>query len=156
VSVDDGATRVDIDVSIDGPLTAWLGVVSADHVARGVGDGIAQIGHGKKGGLARMRPGDLLVYYSPRDMFGGSALRAFTAVGRVVDDEVWQADEGGFWPWRRRVDYDPDATTVPLAAVQDDLDHCRDPHWGYRLRRGLVELSDHDAAVLVDALTAGR
>ena len=77
--MDDGATRVDIDVSIDGPLTAWLGVVSADHVARGVGDGIAQIGHGKKGGLARMRPGDLLVYYSPRDMLGGSALRAFTA-----------------------------------------------------------------------------
>jgi len=36
----------------------WLGVVSRDHVRRGVMLGIAQIGHGKKAGLVRMCPGD--------------------------------------------------------------------------------------------------
>lgn len=40
---------------------AWLGVVSADHVLRAVGLGIAQIGHGKRSRLARMHAGDILV-----------------------------------------------------------------------------------------------
>jgi hypothetical protein len=137
-------------------VTAWLGVVSADHVARGVGLGIAQIGHGKKAGLARMAPKDLLVYYSPRRTLGGPPLREFTAIGRVADDELWQADEGDFRPWRRLVEYDAHATTVPLDAVQDDLDLCRDAHWGHQLRRGLLRLSDHDAGVLGDAMKAGR
>ena len=137
-------------------MTAWLGVVSADHVATGVGLGIAQIGHGGKAGVARLGAGDLLVYYSPRQTLGGLPLRAFTAVGRVVDDQPWQVDEAGFRPWRRRVDYVPEATTVPLADVQGDLELCRDPHWGHRLRRGLVQLSDHDADILLDAMTGGR
>ena len=132
-------------------MTAWLGVVSADHVARGVAHGIAQIGHGSKAGVARLQPGDLLVYYSPRETIGGAPRRAFTAVGRVADGDMWQADEGGFRPWRRRVDYDPEATAVPLADVQGDLELCRDPHWGHQLRRGLLELSGHDARVLVEA-----
>jgi len=113
-------------------------------------------GHGKKAGLARMGAGDLLVYYSPRQTLGGAPLQAFTAVGRVVDDHLWRADEGEFQPWRRHVDYDAEATTVPLAVVQGDLELCRDPHWGYQLRRGLVELSHHDAGVLLDAMTGGR
>ena len=137
-------------------MTAWLGVVSADHVATGVRLGIAQIGHGGKAGVARLGAGDLLVYYSPRRTLGGTPLRAFTAVGRVVDEEPWQAYEGDFQPWRRRVDYDPDATTVHLADVQGDLDLCREPHWGYQLRRGLVQLSGHDADVLREAMTGGR
>ena len=137
-------------------MTAWLGVVSADHVARGVGLGIAQIGHGTKAGLARMAPGDLLVYYSPRRTIGGAPLQAFTAVGRVVDDEPWQADEGDLRPWRRLVEYDADASTVPLVAVRDDLDLCRDAHWGHQLRRGLLRLSDHDAGVLGAAMKVGR
>ena len=137
-------------------MTAWLGVVSADHVARGVALGIAQIGHGKKGGLARMHPGDLLVYYSPRDTLGGTPLRAFTAVGRVADEEVWQVDDGGFRPWRRRVEYESGVSAVPLVDVQDVLDLCRVPNWGYQLRRGLVALSDHDAGVLRAALVGVR
>ena len=47
----------------------------------------------------------MLVYYSPRETMDGAGLRAFTALGRVVDDEVWQADEGDFRPWRCRVAY---------------------------------------------------
>ena len=33
-------------------------------------------------------------------------MKAFTAIGRIIDDEVWQADEGDFKPWRRRIDYE--------------------------------------------------
>jgi len=139
------------------PVAAWLGVVSRDHARRGVALGIAQIGHGKKAGLARMRAGDGLVYYSPRETQADTAsLRAFTAIGRIADDELWQVDEGEFSPWRRRVHYDAGTVDVPINGLQSDLELTRGANWGYSLRRGLVELSDHDAAILVDALTAGR
>ncbi len=77
-------------------MTAWLGIVSAEHVARGVALGIVQTNHGKRTGLARMRPGDGLIYYSPQRRLGeNDPVRSFTAVGRIADEEIWQADEGG-------------------------------------------------------------
>jgi hypothetical protein len=125
-------------------VTYWLGVVSRDHVRQAVTLGVAQIGHGKKAGLARMRAGDSLVYYSPREVPDGPPLRSFTAIGRIADGGVWQADEGEFRPWRRRVEYDTGAAEVPLVQVQADLELTQGPYWGYPLRRGVVELSDHD------------
>src|SRR4051812_18172527 len=44
---------------------AWVGVVSRTHVQRGVLGGFAQVCHGKRSPLDRMRDGDALVYYSP-------------------------------------------------------------------------------------------
>jgi hypothetical protein len=135
----------------------WLGVVSRDHVLRGVEQGIAQIGHGKSAGLQRMSAGDGFVYYSPRDAYPkGAPVQAFTAVGRVADDEVWQADEGDFKPWRRRIDYDPGSLEVAIADLRDRLDLTAKPNWGYALRRGLIELSAADFALIHAAMTAGH
>ena len=132
----------------------WLGVVSRDHVQRGVARGIAQIGHGSRAGVDRMGPGDVLVYYSPRASLGDATpLQVFTAIGEVADDEVWQADDGGFRPWRRRVSYDRAAREVPLTEVRDRLALTTGPNWGHRLRRGLVPLTDGDVAVLRAAMT---
>jgi hypothetical protein len=137
--------------------TNWLGVVSRDHVLRGVEEGIAQIGHGKSAGLQRMRAGDGFVYYSPRDAYPkGAPVKAFTAVGRVADDEVWQADEGDFKPWRRRIDYEGGAVEVPIADLKDRLDLTAKPNWGYALRRGLIELSAEDFALIHAAMTTDR
>lgn len=134
-------------------MSDHLGVVSADHVRRAVALGVAQIGHGKRPPLTRMRPGDRLVYYSPRQELGGPAtLRAFTAIGTVADDEIWQADEGAFQPWRRRVDY-VTGSAVALVDVQDRLDLTRDAHWGYQLRRGLVPLTPADTDLLLARFT---
>jgi hypothetical protein len=129
-------------------MSGWLGVVSAAHVRRGQRLGIAQTNHGSRAGLARMRPGDTLVYYSPVEERGDpTPLRAFTALGVIADDEIWQADEGDFKPFRRRVRY---ATTrvVPLSELQGRLHLTAQPHWGYQLRRGLVPIDDHDIAIL--------
>jgi hypothetical protein len=135
----------------------WLGVVSRDHVLRGVEKGIAQIGHGKSAGLRRLGTGDGFVYYSPRDAYPkGAPVRAFTAIGRVADDEVWQTDEGEFKPWRRRIDYEPGAVEVPIADLSDRLDLTAKPNWGYALRRGLLELSPKDFALIQAAMTAAR
>ena len=85
-------------------MTAWLGVVSAEHVRRGVAGGFAQVGHGKRAPLARMHQGDTLVYYSPRERRDDTAsLRHFTAIGIVADETIWQVDEGDFKPFRRKV-----------------------------------------------------
>ncbi|MBK0421093.1 EVE domain-containing protein [Leucobacter sp. CSA2] len=130
----------------------WLGVVSAAHVRRGVELGIAQINHGKRAGLARMRPGDTLVYYSPTEQRGDRApLREFTAIGTLPDDEIWQADEGCFKPYRRRVNY-RDAGPIPLEDVRDRLHLTQQPNWGYQLRFGLVPLDEHDIEVLGSAM----
>jgi len=134
-------------------VTAWLGVVSAEHVRRGVAQGIAQIGHGKRTGLARMRPGDTLIYYSAQERLGGPRdLRQFTALGIVADDEIWQVDEDDFRPHRRRVDDATDARPVALDRLGDALELTAAPNWGQQLRRGLVVVSDHDAAVIRDAM----
>jgi hypothetical protein len=134
-------------------MGAWLGVVSAEHVRRGVGLGIAQIGHGKRPGLARMKAGDTLIYYSPVEKLGdGTPLRQFTALGTVADDEIWQADEGDFRPFRRRMRYE-EVRPVPLEEVKDRLQLTAAPNWGYQLRRGLVPLEEQDVAVLRTAFS---
>ena len=44
----------------------WIGVVSKEHVLRGVEGGFCQLCHGKKAPLNRMKKGDYLLYYSPK------------------------------------------------------------------------------------------
>ena len=133
-------------------MTAWLGVVSADHVRRGVSLGIAQLGHGKRSGIARLGRGDWLIYYSPKtSMRDGEPLQQFTAIGKVVDDEIWQADEGDFQPFRRRIHYLSDTHPVPVASLRLDL--TSQPNWGYQLRRGLIPLSERDLATVREAMT---
>ncbi|MFE3254726.1 EVE domain-containing protein, partial [Nocardia sp. NPDC059229] len=82
----------------------WLGVVSRDHVRRGVELGFAQANHGKRAAVERMKAGDGLVYYSPRTgMREGEPIKSFTAIGTVADGPAWQVEEQGgcFRPWRR-------------------------------------------------------
>jgi EVE domain len=137
-------------------MPAWLGVVSAEHVARSVSLGIVQTNHGKRSGVTRMSPGDGMVYYSPQVRLGEpTPLRAFTAVGVVADGEIWQVDEGDFRPFRRRVTYVADAGQVPISALQHRLQLTSTPNWGYQLRRGLVTLSDDDFETIRSAMTSG-
>lgn len=133
-------------------MTAWLGVVQADHVRRGVSLGIAQLGHGKRIGLAKLKAGDWLVYYSPKtSLTDGAPLQQLTAIGQVADGEIWQADEGMFQPYRRRIRY-LDARPVPVAGLALDL--TAQPNWGYQLRRGLIPLSYGDLTKIKEAMTA--
>lgn len=132
----------------------WLGVVSAAHVRRGVELGIAQINHGQRAPLTRMQPGDTLVYYSPTRQRGDrTPYRFFTAIGTVADDDIWQADEGDFAPYRRRIDYLA-ATPVPLADLRPRLHLTGEPNWGYQLRTGLVLLDAHDVQIIREAMRA--
>jgi hypothetical protein len=127
----------------------WMGVVSRQHVERGVCGGFAQLCHGKSAPLRRMRAGDWLVYYSPStEMRGGERLQAFTALGQVVDDRVYEHDAGDGWvPHRRDIRYEA-VRTVPIAALVGALHLTAQPSWGMALRRGHLPLDAHDFALI--------
>ena len=103
---------------MNGDRRYWVAVASADHARRGKAIGIMQVSHGKGGPLRRLRPGDGVVYYSPTVTFGGKdRLQAFTLIGTVKDDRVYQVDMGeGFRPFRRDVRYleAQEASFLPL------------------------------------------
>jgi hypothetical protein len=134
----------------------WLGVVQREHVLRGVALGIAQVNHGQKAGVARMEPGDGFVYYSPKTSYPeGDPLKEFTAIGRIAPGGPWQAAEGEFHPWRRKVDYDGAAAATPIGPLLDLLDLTRgNRNWGFILRRGHVELTEHDFRIIAHQMGA--
>ena len=133
-------------------MSAWLGVVSRAHVQRGQSGGFAQLCHGKAQPLRRMRCGDWLVYYSPSIEMGGAPLRAFSALGQLVDDDVFPFDMGGgFVPFRRHVQYLA-TREVPLDAVKDRLELCASAHWSMSLRRGHLPLCAGDLRIIAEAM----
>lgn len=132
----------------------WLAVASRDHVMIGVEGQFAQVCHGKRGPLSRMQPGDGLVCYSPGHKYGErSALKSFTAIGRVLDGDSEQVRySDGFVPWRRPVEYERYVQDVCVSSLKSELDLTRTPNWGYALRRGLLELSEHDFDLIATAM----
>jgi EVE domain len=132
----------------------WVGVVSAEHVQRGVCGGFAQLCHGKAAPLTRMRPGDWLIYYSPAEsMRGGEPVQAFTAIGRVRDGAAYEFDMGGgFVPFRRDVEYLP-CRAAPIHPLLADLSFLPDKaRWGYVFRRGHVQIPREDFLLMARAI----
>ena len=133
----------------------WINTVSRDHVLRCVGGRFAQANHGKPTMLRKMAHGDWVVFYSPKtDYPDGAPLQAFTAIGRVADDQAYQAEMApDFHPWRRNVDF-LDCTEMPIRPLIDQLDFIEDKsRWGYKFRFGLFRIGDHDLAVIRAAMT---
>ena len=124
----------------------WLIVVSKNHVMNGVRWGIAQANHGKAAPLKRMRVGDGVVYYSPKVEFeGNEKLQAFTAIGEVTGENVYQFDMGsGFVPYRRDVKY-MDCVEAPIQPLIPALTFIKDKtSWGYMFRFGFFEIPKVD------------
>lgn len=132
----------------------WIAVASAEHVRRGRAAGFMQVNHGKASPLRRVKPGDGIIYYSPNTVFGEKdGLQAFTAIGTVREGEPYQGDMGdGFTPYRRDVDWMA-AKEVPIRPLLGRLDFTAGKsNWGYQLRFGLFEVSDHDFHLIADAM----
>ena len=137
----------------------WLAVASAEHVEIGRNGGFMQVNHGKATPLRRIQPGDRIVYYSPNQRYSAShaqrgkdRLQAFTAIGTVKQGKPYQADMGfGFKPFRREVAWH-EAEPMPLAVLQAQLAFTQEKNWGYRLRQGVIEISDADMALIAEAM----
>lgn len=129
-------------------------MASRDHVLKGVEEGVCQVNHGKEAPLRRMKPGDWVVFYSPRVIFGGTEkCRCFTAIGRVRDDLVYQAvmteDTRAF---RRKVDYVQSAK-VQIEPLIRDLSFIKNKRsWGYVFKFGLVEIPKQDFLAIASAM----
>ena len=135
-------------------MTCWVGVASRNHVMRAVKGGFCQVNHGKAAPLDRMRRDDHMLYYSPRqEMLGGEPVQAFTAIGRIDDDEPYQVQQADdFEPFRRKVHYFK-SHDAPIRPMLDDLALTRDrKSWGIAFRRGMFAIGDEDYHTIARAM----
>lgn len=133
------------------PPRHWIAVACADHVARGVAGGFMQVCHGKSAPLARIHPGDGVVYYSPTQRMGqADGLQSFTALGTVQHATPYPFDMGGgFVPRRRNVAWQIGAHVVPIRTLLAQLDFTRgQKNWAAPLRFGLVRITAEDMVVI--------
>jgi EVE domain len=136
----------------------WIAVACARHVGRGRAGGFMQVCHGKGGRLRRLNAGDGIVYYSPTvSPERKDRLQAFTSIGLLKDDRIYQVDMGGgFHPFRRDVNY-VDANEASIVPLLDTLDLTRGKqNWGYPFCLGLVEITACDFALIAAAMGVRR
>jgi predicted RNA-binding protein len=135
-------------------MKSWVNTISRDHAQVGVEGGFTHAGHGKASGLKRLNTGDWLVFYSPKTRLeGGERLQAFTAIGWVADDELYQVEMApGFVPWRRNVNFVTSVET-PIGPLIDSLSFIKDKRrWGYVFRFGLFEIPQRDFELIKRAM----
>jgi hypothetical protein len=134
----------------------WVAVASAEHVAIGRVQGFMQVGHGKGAPLKRLHAGDRIAYYSPVRVLGGKeACQAFTAIGVVRDERVYQGDMGGgFLPFRKDVDW-LDAHEASIRPLLESLSFTSGKsNWGYAFRFGLLKVTEADMDLIAQAMQA--
>jgi EVE domain len=141
-------------------INCWVAVASAEHVAIGRAGGFMQVGHGKGAPLERLHAGDRVAYYSSVRVFGEKAIcQAFTAVGVVRDDLVYQgemklANGEDFKPFRKDVSWfkSQEASIRPLLETLSFT--AGKTSWGYAFRFGLLKVTAADMDLIEAAMKA--
>ena len=135
---------------------SWVAVASAEHVALGRAQGFMQVGHGKGAPLKRLHASDRIACYSPVRVFGAKdACQAFTAVGVVRDERVYQGTMGDdFKPFRKDVDWFA-AQEVPIRPLLESLSFTQGKsNWGYAFCFGLLKVTEADMDLIARAMHA--
>jgi predicted RNA-binding protein len=136
----------------------WIVVVSKDHLERGVAGSFMQVNYGKEAPLKRLQKGDWVVFYSPKKEYGGKEpLQAFTAIGKVSDDEIYQhkmCDD--FTPYRRNMKF-YEAKETPIVPLIDKLAFIENKQaWGFRFRFGFFAIGEADFKLIRSAMINGK
>jgi len=132
----------------------WIGVVSRAHVQIGVSGGFIQLNHGKKTPHQRLKTGDMLAMYSPRESYpDGPILQAFTAIGTIKSGKVYQFEMSPeFKPYRVDVEFST-CKEAPIKPLIEGLSFIRSKtHWGGAFRFGYVKVPEADFALIADAM----
>ena len=132
----------------------WINTISRDHVRRGVAGGFTQANHGKPHTLKRLKAGEWIVFYSPKTSYNeGETLQAFTAIGQVKDEELYQFEMApDFVPWRRNVEF-KDCIETPIKPLLSSLSFIKDKtRWGYMFRFGMFEIPEADFNLIQHAM----
>lgn len=131
---------------INREIKYWICVASKDHVKTGIAEGIAQACHGKASPLKRMKKGDYIIYYSGKQTMGKAVkCQEFTALGNVIDDEIYQIQvTEDFCPSRRNIVFLQCEDTSILPLINDLQFIQNKKSWGYPFRFGFFEINKHD------------
>lgn len=124
----------------------WVVTASKDHVKNGIAQGIAQTCHGKAAPLKRMRKDDYIIYYSGLQTMGKpEKSQQFTAIGKVIDDEIYQHQVSqDFCPSRRNINF-LDCNELSILPMINNLQFIQDKQrWGFPFRFGILEINKHD------------
>lgn len=133
----------------------WVVVASRDHALHGAAEGIVQANHGKPGPVRRLQPGDGLLLYAPKLVFGQAApCQCFVALGEVSEGAVFQVlVSADFQPFRRRAHYQS-VTEAPIQPLLEHLTFIKNKaHWGYSFRFGCFQIPAADFDLIRAALT---
>jgi EVE domain-containing protein len=136
----------------------WIIVASKDHLQRGLAGGFIQANHGKAAPLKRMHQGDFVIFYSPKVEFEKpEKLQCFTAICKLVDENIYQHDMGGgFIPFRRKVEFLP-AKEVSILPLINDLTFIQDKtHWGAPFRFGTLQIPEDDFRLIAEKMVEDR
>ena len=126
----------------------WINTVSLDHVEAAAEGGFTQADHGARTRLGRPRPGDEMIFYSPRtSLQKGTPVQQFTAWATITGDAPYQVIvTDDFRPWRLAATFHP-CTPVNARLLIDQLSFIHDAtHWGLPFRRGLFTIPQNDFA----------
>lgn len=124
----------------------WIVVISKEHTQLAVNGNFMQACHGKQAPLKRMKKGDYVIIYSSKfTMDGNEKLQAFTAVGQVADNEIYQFQmTENFKPFRRNIEFLKSIECL-IAPLINDLEFIPNKkRWGYPFRFGFLEITEND------------
>lgn len=132
----------------------WIAVVPRDHADAAVANGFVELSYARAEPLARMQPGDGLLFYSPRDHFpDGDPLQAFTAIGRIAEGPIFEAPPPPPAPIFRRGAQWLDATPAAIRPLIETLSFIRNKaHWGAAFRFGILRVPRDDFAAIAHAM----
>ena len=101
-----------------------------------------------------MQAGDWAIFYSPKLEYDKpEKCQCFTAIVRVVEDDVYQQDMGGgFVPFRRKVQFLP-SNDVSILSLINDLTFIKDKtHWGAPFRFGTLQIPEEDFQLIAEKM----
>ncbi len=129
--------------------------VSIEHAERGIAWGFIQSSHGKASNIKKLRTGDEILIYSSKytstpENTEENKLQAFTALGYVRDEELYQGDMGsGFTPFRRNIDFIKGVNMIPIIPILEQLEFIKDvKKWGFPLMYGFLQISENDFSLI--------
>jgi len=105
--------------------------------------------------VRRLKAGDLIVFYSPRELMGsGPVLQAFTAAGRILDEFPYEAEQSvGFRPYRRRTKFFK-SRQAPVRPLLQELTFTQgNKSWGLAFRRGAFRITANDFKSIAKAMS---
>ncbi len=134
----------------------FVGLADRFHVDMMRSDGVVVLGIRNDAGVRRVKPGDRVAYYSPKEAPDGPPLRAFTGLAEVAGGGpfMWPKDEPEIWA--RRADWLEHAVDVPIRVLLESLEFIRNPkNWGFYLRGSYREIGGGDHALISRAMMGG-